>query len=40
MRRQCRFDDQEMNAVDLYDERASKGQMLFISLKEGFPKAH
>jgi hypothetical protein len=26
--------------VDLYDQRVSKGQMLFISPKEGFPKDH
>ncbi len=32
--------DQESNAVDLYDQRDSKGQMLFISFKEGFPKYH
>jgi hypothetical protein len=31
---------QEMNAKDLYDQRDSKGQMLFISFKEGFPKYH
>ncbi len=31
---------QERNAVDLYDQRDSKGQMLFISFKEGFPKDH
>ena len=30
--------DQERNDVDLYDQRDSKGQMLFISFKEGFPK--
>ena len=28
--------DRERNAVDLYDQRDSKGQMLFISFKEGF----
>ena len=32
--------DRERNAVDLYDRRDSKGQMSFISLKEGFPKDH
>ena len=32
------FIDQERNAVDLYDQRDSKGQMSFISFKEGFPK--
>jgi hypothetical protein len=26
--------------VDLYDQRDSKGQMYFISFKEGFPKDH
>jgi hypothetical protein len=31
---------QERNAVDLYDQRDSKGQMSFISFKEGFPKDH
>ena len=30
--------DCERNAVDLYDQRDSKGQMSFISFKEGFPK--
>ena len=30
--------DQERNAVDLYDQRDSKGQMSFISFKEGFPE--
>ena len=30
--------DRERNAVDLYDKRDSKGQMSFISFKEGFPK--
>ncbi len=25
---------------DLYDQRDSKGQMLFISFKEGFPEDH
>jgi hypothetical protein len=30
--------DQESNAVDLYDQVDSKGQILFISLKEGSPK--
>ena len=30
--------DRERNAVDLYDQRDSKGQMSFISFKEGFPK--
>ena len=30
--------DRERNAVDLYDQRDSKGQMTFISFKEGFPK--
>ena len=28
----------ERNAVDLYDQRDSKGQMSFISFKEGFLK--
>ena len=32
--------DRERNAVDLYDQRDSKGQMSFISFKEGFPKDH
>ena len=32
--------DRERNAVDLYDQRDSKGQMSFISLREGFPKDH
>ena len=27
----------ERNAVDLYDQRDSRGQMSFISFKEGFP---
>jgi hypothetical protein len=31
---------QERKAVDLYDQRDSKGQMLFISFKEVFPKDH
>ena len=26
--------------MDLYDQRDSKGQMTFISFKEGFPKDH
>ena len=30
--------DGERNAVDLYDQRDSKGQMSFISFKGGFPK--
>ncbi len=30
----------ERNAVDMYDQRASKEQMSFISFKEGFPKDH
>jgi len=30
----------ERNAVDLYDQRDSKGQMSFISFKEGSPKDH
>ena len=30
--------DGERNAVDLYDQRDSKGQKSFISFKEGFPK--
>jgi hypothetical protein len=30
----------ERNAVDLYDQRDSKGQMSFISFKEGGPKDH
>ena len=30
--------DRERNAVDLYDQRDSKGQMSFSSFKEGFPK--
>ena len=30
----------ERNAVDLYDQRDSKGQISFISFKEGFPKDH
>ena len=30
--------DREMNAVDLYDQRDSKGQMSFISFKEDFQK--
>ncbi len=30
----------ERNAVDLYDQRDSKGQMSFISFNEGFPKDH
>ena len=29
--------DQERNAVYLYDQRDSKGQMSFISFKEEFP---
>ena len=32
--------DRERNAVDLYDQRDSKGQMSFISFKDGFPKDH
>ena len=32
--------DLERNAVDLYDQRDSKGQMLFISFKEECPKDH
>ena len=32
--------DRVRNAVDLYDQRDSKGQMSFISFKEGFPKDH
>ena len=32
--------DQERNAVDLYDQRDSKGQISFISFKEGFLKDH
>ncbi len=31
---------QERNAVDLYDQCDSKGQMSFISFKEGFLKDH
>ena len=30
----------ERNAVDLHDQRDSKGQMSFISLKEVFPNDH
>ncbi len=30
----------ERNAVDLYDQRDCKGQMLFISFNEGFPNDH
>ncbi len=30
----------ERNAVDLYDQRESKGQMLFICFNEGSPKDH
>ena len=30
----------ERNAVDLYDQRGSKGQISFISFKEGFPLDH
>ena len=30
--------DRERNAVDLYDQRDSKGKMSFSSFKEGFPK--
>ncbi len=29
--------DQERNAMDLYDQQDSKGQMQFISSKEGLP---
>ena len=32
--------DRERTAVDLYDQRDSKGQMSFIAFKEGFPKDH
>ena len=32
--------DRERTAVDLYDQRDSKGQMSFITFKEGFPKDH
>ena len=32
--------DRERNAVDLYDQRDSKGQMSFISFKEECPKDH
>ena len=32
--------DRERNALDLYDQRDSKGQMSFISFKERFPKDH
>ena len=32
--------DLERNAVDLYDQRDSKGQMSFSSFKEGFPEDH
>ena len=30
----------ERNVADLYDQRDSKGQMSFISFKEGFPRDH
>ena len=30
--------DRERNAVDIYHQRDSKGQMSFISFKQGFPK--
>ena len=32
--------DRERNAVDLYDQRDSKGQMSFISFREELPKDH
>ena len=32
--------DQERNAVDLFDQRDSKGHIPFICSKEGFPKDH
>jgi hypothetical protein len=32
--------DRQRKAVDLYDQRDSKGLMLFNSFKEGFPKDH
>ena len=34
------LNDQERNAVDLYDQCDSKGQMSFFGFKEGFPKDH
>ena len=40
MLRQKDLIDQERNAVDLYDQRDSKGQMSLISFKEEFPKDH